>query len=323
VKLRRILHSLFHLRLSTSFHTSPLCRLTQSTNHLPIILQFFYLLLLAQALQILTQWPSLIKRDQADYLWPLQWAQNYLSDHFTLAILTLHLVGSLSAAWLPQFRFTRILAFLGIFFFVAWNNSFGKIGHSTHFYVLIAFLWIFIPSTLWHPRPTRKSLLSALEIFQAARLLILTTYTLAGLSKLVGGIYQSILGQPSIFNLDAMSRHIATRLLDTGSESFLGAPLIQHPTLGFLMLWGAIYLQLFALIIYFRPYLAAPWAIGLSLFHLGAYFTMTIHFPHHILLLTLFFIFFPPPSLMPPLSLFKRLQQLPIIGFFISMVSKK
>ncbi len=323
MNFHRFLHSLFSLSIPPSPDLSTIRRLTESTRPLPILLQFFYLLLLAHALQILPQWPSLILRDQADYLWPLQWAQDFSSENFTFSLLILHLIGSLSAAWLPQFRFTRILAFFGIFFFVAWNNSFGKIGHSTHLYVLITFLWIFIPSALWQPRPTRKSLLTALEIFQAARLLILTTYSLAGISKLFGGIYQFILGQPSIFCLDAMSRHIATRLLDTGSKSFLGPALIDHPALGFLILWGALYLQLFALIIYFRPHLAALWAIGLSLFHLGAYFTMTIHFPHHILLLTLFFIFFPPSSLLPSLSLFKRLQKLPIIALIISTLSRK
>jgi hypothetical protein len=238
------------------------------------------------------------------------------------SILSAHLIGTLSATWFPQLRATRILAFIGIFFFVAWNNSFGKIGHSTHLYVLLSFLWIFIPNSLWKANPSRKVILNTLDIFYAARFLILLTYSLAGASKLIGGIYQLLIGQSSLFSFNAMSRHIAGRLLDSGSTSFAGDWLIAHPLLGLCFLWGALYFQLFAVIVHFRPHLATLWAIGLSLFHIGSYFTLTIHFPHNILLLSLFFILYQPPHL-AQLSLKELLTQTPILRLIILKIARK
>ncbi|MCS7063319.1 MAG: hypothetical protein NZM04_04625 [Methylacidiphilales bacterium] len=293
---------------------SPFRILKQSVSQLILCIHFFYLLTAALSLSIVPQWPSLIQRRGADFLWPLYWAHAFPEEKVITSILILYLFGTLSAAWLPQSRLARMLAFLGLFFYHAWNNSFGKVGHSTHLYVLISLLWIFLPSALWHEsQRNKKTTLLALDLFETARFLILLTYTLAGVSKCIAGIYQFLNNQPSIFSLDAMSRHIAARLLDSGNTSFLGPWLIQHPLVGFIMLWGAIYLQAFACLAYFRPVIAAPWAIGLALFHIGSYFTLTIHFPHNIILLTLFFILYKPVGI-PPITIKTFLLQLPLWG---------
>ena len=233
-------------------------------------------------------------------LWPVAWLAWLPSTAGYLAVFGLQTAGSVLGAAFCQWRGVRALAFLGLLQLIALDNSTVKIGHSMHLLVLVAFLLVFLPAHWDRPvfqsrRVTRER---TLLVFWACQAVVLLSYTMSGLGKLGGVVYQIVLGQPNVFSRDALALHTAERLAQTESTSLLGAWLLAHPWAGWLPMVGTFYLQLFAFWVVFRPALQRWWAAGLIGFHAGSYFLMTINFPQNCLLLAL--LFFRSPFLSVP-----------------------
>ena len=136
---------------------------------------------------------------------------------------------------------------------------------------------------------TRALRQGTLLVFWLCAAAVLLTYTMSGLGKLAGAVYQFVRLEPNAFAPGALGAHIAQRLLQTDSHSLLGAWIIEHPWLTWPAMPFAVYLELFSFVIAFRPALARVWAVALVVFHVGNYFTMTIAFPPSCFLLALFF----------------------------------
>lgn len=228
-------------------------------------------------------------------LWPVLWLGHATKDFGPRLILAFYLATNILGAFTPAWRASRLLTFLGLLEFVAYKNSFGKIGHSLHLPLLVAGVFVLLPEG-WHlpaervRRPRRQETLLVFWLAQAA---ILLSYTMSGVAKLAAACYQLFTGQPHAFGPGGLGAFIAERLIQTHSSSYLGAWIVRHPFLTWPALPAAIYLETFAFLVAFRPSLARPWAATLVLFHVGTYFTMTIIFPQNCLLLALFF--FPSP----------------------------
>ena len=175
--------------------------------------------------------------------------------------------------------------------YVALKNSYGKIGHSNHLPLLVSLLLIFLPRG-WErpaPRTTRTLRQGTLAVFWLCGAAVLLTYTMSGLGKLGGAVYQLARLEPNAFAPGALGAHIAQRLLQTDSHSLLGAWIIDHPWLTWPAMPFAVYLELFSFVVAFRPALARGWAALLVVFHVGNYFTMAIAFPASCFLLALLF----------------------------------
>lgn len=249
----------------------------------------FYAFLAFLSISLLPEWGNLTSRTGINPLWPVAWLSWVPLTQGITAILLLYVVGSLAGALLPQSRAVRVVAFLGVFQFWAFNNSFGKIGHSLHCVVLISFVLIFLP-TGWHQlkvssRLTRQNTLLA---FWTAQGVIMMSYTMAGLIKILAGFYQMALSEPSVFSPSALSRHVADRLLQTNSSSWMGDWLITNTWAAWPLMLFTVYVELFAIVTLFRPRLQWFFVAGLVSFHVASYFTMTIIFPQNCFLLILF-----------------------------------
>lgn len=244
---------------------------------------------------VLLQFPDFIRPFEPQgsmLLWPVVWLRWVSSP--VLAIFVVHALWTVvvicTAAW-SGYRWLRILTFIGWLEEVALRNSLPKIGHSWHLVVLVSFILIFLPKG-WNlvafrtSRWTRHATLLAFWTVQAA---ILLSYTLSGLGKVIGGVYQGVQGQPNAFSVDAFARQIAERLWETDSSSIIGQWFVDHPWVGSPLMPLTMYVQLFAFWIAFRPSLQRPWAVMLIFFHIASYFSLTIHFPQNCLLLALFF----------------------------------
>jgi hypothetical protein len=212
---------------------------------------------------------------------------------------------------------------VGILEFVALKNSTGKIGHSLHLLVLVAGLLIFLPPA-WDgaPQKTRRAARQAtLLVFWACQAAILLAYTMSGLGKLGGAFYQIAAGQPSAFSPGALGALVAQRLVQTHSESVLGAWIIRHPYLTWPMMPSALYLELFSFWVAFRPALHRGWAALLILFHAGTFLTMTITFPQNCLLLALFF--FPTPFQPVTLAWWQLGISMPLFGDLVRFLGAR
>ena len=265
------------------------CLQTQ-TARAQILVRVFYAFVLYLAVGNMPEFASLAEPRELQLLWPVGWLGAVDPAAGLRFLLGFFLVASFAAALRPGSRLLRIAAFVGLLWFVALKNSEGKIGHSLHLPVLVALAFIVLPRGWERPDASRLIRVSLLQVFAATQVLLLLTYTMSGLGKLGGGLYEWLSGQAHSFQIDGFARIVAERLLQTNSESVLGRWIIDHPWLGWPLLPGAIYLQLTAVIAAFRPSLHRVWASLLILFHVGNAFILTIYFPHSIFLLGLFFL---------------------------------
>lgn len=255
------------------------------------LIHAFYAFVLYLAVAQMTEIPIYAQRATFHPLWPVGWLPHGDLTDTVRALFFFFLVTSLFAAALPGWRTARVLGFIGLLEYVALKNSYGKIGHSMHLPVLLSLLFILLPRG-WErsaERTSRALRQSTLLIFWTAGAAVLLSYTMSGIGKLGGALYQLARLQPNAFAPGGLGAHIAQRLLQTDSRSLLGAWIIEHPWLTWPAMPFAVYLELFSVLVAFRPALVRPWAALLVIFHIGNYFTMTISFPPSCFLLALFF----------------------------------
>lgn len=258
-----------------------------------IIIRCFYAFTLYYAVTQCTEFTNLSYRMHFTPLWPVEWISVFPGPRnlSIVALAAFYALACVAGAFFASHRAARGLVFVGMLEYFAFRNSFGKIGHSTHLFVMTALLLVFLPAD-WHrpaalaPRRARQETLIIFWLCQAA---ILMSYTMSGIGKLCCALYQIAAGQPSAFSPGALGAHVALRLVQTHSHSVLGSLIIDHPYLTWPLMPVPIYIELFAFWIAFRPALGRWWALALILFHMGTIFTLTITFPVACLLLALFF----------------------------------
>jgi hypothetical protein len=289
-------------------------RQTESFHAARIVVRCYYAVILFFAVATLHDGTAYLDRREILALWPVGWLN---AVPLRTGILTI-LVGYLTAAFLgaifPAKRWARALVFIGLLEFAALDNSFGKISHNYHLWVLTAFWLIFLPKAPARiaDRSTRQRFLLIFWICQA---IVLLTYTMSGVGKIGGAIYQFCAGQNNLFMPTGMASIVADRLLQTNSNSSLGPWLLVHPWVGWLLGLAAMYLELFAVWAAFRPILQRWWAAGLILFHIGVYLLMGITFNQTVLLVALLL-------LTAPLNEGEQegraiLKQLPLLGWVV------
>lgn len=273
-----------------------------------IVRAFYAFTLFFLADTVLSEIAKLAPHPPVSPLWPLAWLSQVDPTLGLRAFAAVATLALLAVALAPGWRVTRIAGWLALLEFAALKNSYGKIGHSLHLSIWVAFILIALPAgwTRGETRAVRQQTLLVLWTCQAA---ILLSYTMSGLGKLGGAVYQTLLGQPSAFTPGGVGAHIAERLLQTHSQSGVGAWVVAHPYLTWPLMPGAIAVELFSFWAAFRPALQRPWAMALIVFHLGIYLAMTINFPQNCFLLALFF--FASPFEPAGLRLIDRLADLP------------
>ena len=282
-----------------------------------------YVFLLYLAVLQVTELSVLVHQRLDLPLWPVAWlgASGSLFPAGVKILFFGYLGSNVLAAVLPGWRSLRVAAFLGLLEYVALKNSFGKISHSFHLPLLVSGLLVFLPAG-WDrraaavPRATRQATLLVFWLCQAG---VLLSYTMSGLGKLGGALYQLAASQPNAFEPGALGTLVALRLLQTHSQSELGAWIIHHPWVTWPSFPVVIYLELFSFWIAFRPALQRPWAATLIVFHLGTFFTMTITFPQSSFLLALLLFQSPfAPERFPGWQ--TLLFQLPLAGEVLKML---
>jgi hypothetical protein len=261
-------------------------RQTEAFHTARIVVRCYYAVVLFFAVATLHDWPAYLDRQETLRLWPVGWLNVVPLRTGILGILVGYLVTALLGAIFPERRWTRALVFAGLIEFAALENSFGKISHNYHLWVLTAFWLVFLPQAPARTadRATRQRFLLT---FWGCQAIVLLTYTMSGVGKIGGAIYQLCAGQNNLFAPTGLASIVADRLLQTNSSSWLGPWLLAHPWLGWPLGLAAIYLELFAFWAAFRPALQRWWAAGLIVFHIGVYLLMGITFAQTVLLLGL------------------------------------
>ena len=284
--------------------------LTKAATTVLLLGQFFYLLIAFQMTRSPLRFSSAFAGvPPTAPLWPLKLLQQSIGvDWFaqTTTITAFGLFFAISAAIAPRFLVWRLGTFLYLLLHVALSNSNGSINHGAHVLLYVSFALLFLPRRKRHQPQTRREVLACLNVFWLIQTLLLLPYTLSGFWKIwYGGL--------ELLSPDAMTRILLNRLLAEADDVPPLMPLVaQHDLLAQAMWLLAIYVEIFALLVVFRPHLHRPFGIVLMLFHITSDWLMNISFPYHIIMLGIFLVLSPLAPV--KLSFSGLAQSLPIIG---------
>ena len=215
-------------------------------------------------------------------LWPVAWAPA-LGTVGVILIRALFIGGSLSALLKPDERWARGLAALGCLEFNAFSNSFGKINHAFHLWIVTSILLVFLPKLAANRRSRGHDYLQVLWYTQA---FVLLTYSMAGSAKVIQAFGQWHSGERYwLLRPEALSIHVASHFIDMEHGTVFGTAIIHHPWLGFAFFLPSVCLELGSFFAGFVPRLHRVWGAGLILLHAGILTVMALNFYPAMLLL--------------------------------------
>ena len=258
-------------------------------------------------------WPGYLDTTELTPRWPVFWLRYVDLEVGISLILWFYLLGSALGLTLAKYRWARVVVFLSLLEFLAFRFSFGSINHGDHLGVLLSFMLIFLPPG-WSssPPPARETRATTLLAFSAAQAMIMLTYSMSGLWKLVAVVSQTIQGEVSALAPSALARHVAEKLLSSDTTSLLGPWLIENYWIGWPLMIGTLYLEIFALWAVARPSLHRLFGLGLIFLHLATHLTLNVSFVQNTLWLALFFVFSPFNPDVP--NWLQTARDLPILG---------
>ena len=271
-------------------------------------------------IRFLFTWDDWVQLSQLPQpIWALKWTLWFSwPTVFNLLGITSILATGGAAIWRDK-RTLRILSFVTFFLLIGITNSFGKINHSFHVWVLGGFFLIFLPNQPIKSITARQSYLTAVW---GTQFLTLIFYSSSGLWKLIGVVQQVAAGEIHSFHPLALSQQVAHRLVQTNSDSLLGPFFIENTLLGWPLYSSSVLLELFSVVVAFRPNLHRFWGLSLMLFHFSIWLTMNIEFHTNMLFILIFFVLSPfhPENL----TVKDVVYTLPILGDFLTYrVSKR
>ena len=284
--------------------------LARAATTIVLLSQFFYLLIAFQMTKSSLRFSTAYEGGPPTApLWPLKLVQQSIGVDWlahTTAVTAVGLLFAISAAIAPRILVWRLGAFLYLLLHVGLSNSYGSINHGTHALLFVSFALLFLPRRKKNQPPTRRDVLACLNVFWLTQVVLLLPYTLSGLWK----VWNGGLG---LLSPDALTRILLNRLLAEADDIPPLMPLVsQHDLLTYAMWLLTIYIEIFAILVVFRPHLHRPFGIVLMLFHIISDWLMNIAFPNHIILVGMFLVLSP---LAPVRLSFSALaQSLPIIG---------
>lgn len=284
--------------------------LAKATATIILLSQFFYLLLAFQMAKFSLKFSTAYSGEPPTApLWPLKLVQESIGVDWlahTTTVTAFGLLFAISAAVAPRVLVWRLGTFLYLLLHVALSNSYGSINHSTHVFLYVSFALLFLPRRKRNQPQTRRDVLACLNVFWLIQIVLLLPYTLSGFWKIW-------YGRLDLLSPDALTRILLNRLLAEADDIPPLLPLIsQYDLLAHAMWLLTIYIEIFAILVVFRPHLHRPSGIVLMLFHITSDWLMNISFSNHIILLGLFLVFSPLAPVR--LSLSGLMQSLPIIG---------
>lgn len=244
-----------------------------------------------------TDWQQISRPVAPDLLWPNLWLAlapiEIAGPALFWASIACALVGAVFCQWRPM----RVLVFVSLLQFLSLKFALGKIHHLMHAWLLVTFVWIFLP-TGWAGPTTRSAQRQLLFLFGSAQFVAAMTYALSGFAKLLGVVYQGARGEVTSLHPSALARHLAERLQQTNEVTPFGPFMIEHGHFFWPLMLAGLYLQVFALHLAARPRLHGLLGVGLIAFHLLSLLAMAIDFAPAIPLLVLLFVLSPfaPPS---------------------------
>ena len=261
--------------------------------HAVLLVRVLYVCLFFIQLQLYANWNGWLKLESLKLLWPVAWFRWTGVPAGVAVVVFGSLLCSLLAAAAPTSRIARGLAALFILQFAAFFNSFGSTNHGWHAWTWTAVVLVFLPDgALDSVSDCTSRAQRYLRVVWFAQALNLLFYSMSGGFKLAGAAAQFARGEVHALAPDALARHIAYRVMEgtRPADYTFGPFIVAHPYAGWPIYLLGLYIEVFSVLVAFRPSLHRAWGVILICFHLGIHFTLTIMFSWQTLLVGLLFL---------------------------------
>jgi len=254
-----------------------------------VILRVFYGISVVWALDATSSSALEYSRlERAKPLWPARVWFDHVSVHNGVGIIFGgYVVASILALVLPEQRLARFAYSFMLLQYMAFVNSFGKINHSMHAWLFTSAIFILLPSGRWRQRATLATRRYFLTVVWCAQLVVLFTYSMTGIWKVVIALRDTATGHVSGFNFSGFSYIVAARLEGVSSETVLGNFFVRHELIGWALFVGTMIVETTSIIVAFRPRLHRAWGVLLIIFHVGTNLVLGFTFTQNIVLVTL------------------------------------
>ncbi|MEL7369450.1 MAG: hypothetical protein AAFN74_11090, partial [Myxococcota bacterium] len=190
----RTLRTVFASALPPANLGSALETVTRGAARLEGILRAFYVFPIFWFCTHLHELRPLLNPRGVELRWPVLWMDWIGVSVAAPFVLGLGFVVASIAAWLPERREVRIAVFVTLLQVLALKFSFGKIHHLMHGWLFATFIFaFFLPNEAFASASASRSQRQAsLFVFSAAQISLGLTYSLAGVGKLLGTVYQAV-----------------------------------------------------------------------------------------------------------------------------------
>ena len=278
-----------------------------------MLLNFTYLATLIIAFVHLFNVNEVATSKLVDPLWPLFFLQQ---DHLIFAtfFLQISLIISAVLAIMTTTSFSRIYVFITCFLYAALLSSFGKINHGLHFLLIPLFCFALIPN---EHKPVFKE--KAILMFLSAKFFLLVAYSLTGFWKLFWGVIELFTQDVSLFSPLAF-RNVLVVQFEVTPITIFGTWFMEHYFVGWLLYVFVVYLELFAIAIFFKPNLYKIWGAALIFMKLGLALVLDVN--NYIAVSAIGILLLLSPFYQES-SWRKTIRSLPIIDWFAILFVKK
>ena len=277
------------------------------------LLNFTYMAILIIAFVHLFNANEVATSKLVDPLWPLFFLKQEQLIVITF-FLQISLILSTVFVIIRNTQFLRIYVFVMYFLYAALLSSFGKINHGLHFVLIPLFCFAFIPNAY---KPFFKE--KAILIFLSAKFFLLVAYFLTGFWKLFWGVIELFTQDVSLFSPLAF-RNVLIQQFQVRPVTVFGAWFMEHYFIGWLLYLFVVYLELFAIAIFFKPNLYKIWGAALIFMKLGLALVMDVN--NYIAVSTIGILLMLSPFYQET-SWRKTILSLPIIDWFALLYFKK
>lgn len=189
--------------------------------------------------------------------------------------------------FLPRKRLFRGLFFIFFFMDISLGNSFGKVDHGTYLPLLLAFFLALLPGEK-ESNHKDKSIL----MYATAQFFLLMAYSLTGFWKVFWGVIEFFTKDVSLFSPLTLRNTIIYKFELTGS-TLVGSWFLEHYVIGYIVYLIVVYIELFAIVIFFKGNLHKIWGILLMAIHIGIELILGVNFYQNVFVLGILLVYSP------------------------------
>jgi hypothetical protein len=256
-------------------------------DHLVKYIHFFYILLFSISVQYFSALKPYLANDLSNLLpiWSISWIPSQYLIITAKVLGLVNIVIPLICLFNLGSRTLRIICFLSLYSF--WGIIFSLnnyIYHSFHTLILTSFVLTLLPLDFKDSKDKKIHIQTAKTVWLATALTLIT-YSCAGVSKVIGTIYDVLESKLSLTSVDFFSIRIA-EYWDKGASSQILSPiLIDFEILSYILYISVIAIELTAIVTAFRTKYLSYMGIALVMLHWGVANTLGIEFPTAIWIL--------------------------------------